>query len=115
LIKRVKGKAGKGKTRQKRASRYYMDILPVSKCSFFSIFYFYFYCKPSTSLQYVRKMNSKLFNAFEGNEVKAEELRPYLRWSTRLFAFTVATAIVNLILIYGLTFHPSNPSPAIYA
>jgi len=54
-------------------------------------------------------MNTKSPNLFENNP-KVEEIKFYLRWSKRLFAFLLAVVFVNLILTYGLIFHPSKPS-----
>jgi hypothetical protein len=55
-------------------------------------------------------MNAKPAYAFENSKEKVEELRFYLRWSKRLFVALIAIIIVNLILTYGLIFHPTKPS-----
>jgi hypothetical protein len=57
-------------------------------------------------------MSAKSASPFENNNQKAEELIFYLRWSKRLFIVFIAIIVVNLILTYGLIFHPSKPSPS---
>jgi hypothetical protein len=54
-------------------------------------------------------MNPKPHSSFE-NDAKVQEIIYYLRWSRRLFWGIVAIMVVNLILTYGLIFHPSRPS-----
>jgi hypothetical protein len=55
-------------------------------------------------------MSSKPSYPFENHDAKVDELRTYLRWSKRLFYALIAVMVVNLLLTYGLLFHPSKPS-----
>jgi len=57
-------------------------------------------------------MNAKSASAFETHKDKVEEIKFYLRWSRVLFIALVGAVAVNLILTYGLIFHPSKPSPS---
>lgn len=57
-------------------------------------------------------MNAKPAHPFENHQEKVEELKFYLRLSRRLFVALIAIVFVNLVLTYGLIFHPSKPGPS---